>query len=153
MITIKELLAFFVICQVVCPPVLEKYEEYACEAGKQSFDIVYIPKDLNISKCEQSWQLGEKPIADCHRNQCIEPCVQVSSGEIHLTQCANVTLILFCNVHGGMVEEVRVHFTGKTSTWIQGQKNHHIGLLATVIFLLILGVVTLVLYMRKTTAS
>ncbi|KAJ8354181.1 hypothetical protein SKAU_G00217480 [Synaphobranchus kaupii] len=129
----------FILYKVVCPHVLEKFEDYPCPDEKQGFVIVYKPKDLNISKCEENWDFAEKSIAT-HNGECSPPCLQVFPGGIRLTACINVTLNLHCSVPGDMLEEVRVYFRGKPSS-SQGQRdlkeepinnqeqnNYHIGL-------------------------
>lgn len=125
--------------KVVCPPILEESEDYPCLDEKQEYVIVYNPRDLNISRCEQYWNFEKKLVADLHNRPCSLPCLLVSPGEIRLAQCINVTLKMLCSVPGDMVEEIRVHFHGKSSG-SQGQRgpkegpistqgqNYHIGL-------------------------
>ncbi|KAJ8290806.1 hypothetical protein GJAV_G00017790 [Gymnothorax javanicus] len=119
------LVIFLCVFKAVCPPIREEFKDYQCSHVKEGNVIVYSPEQ-NISLCDQYWDFGKKPIADLNRGECSRPCIYVSSAEIHLTDCINVTLKIVCTVPGHRIEESRVNFFGKPSS-SQGQ-DHHIGL-------------------------
>ncbi|KAJ8288222.1 hypothetical protein COCON_G00008810 [Conger conger] len=125
-----SLLTVFCVRKVESPPIQEEFEDYRCLGGMEK--ILHNSTALNISGCEQMWEFGELSIADLHREQCVWPCLNVSSGEIHLAQCVNVSLTILCSGKDH-IEESRTHFRGMPSS-SQGEhstkeQNHHIGLI------------------------
>lgn len=91
-------------------PVVEKKVAYPCQEGTNTLEAPFGAVD---PQCDQSWTIGKKPIAYYEKGKgaCSFPCMDVFSGKVLLSDCADVTLTTGCTTKDGVYKETRLHFS------------------------------------------